>query len=79
MVVALGKTFKYKLYKKIDHNDLKDKENNYFKSATDLALMYPMIEMSNGRFKCVNEILYVYNHFHSESNHNNSTKKQKQQ
>ena len=70
------KTFKYKLYKKINHNDLKDKDNKYFTSATDLALMYPMIEMSNGRFKCVNEILYVYNHFHSESNHNNKKKKQ---
>ena len=34
-----------------------------------------MIEMSNGKFRCVNEILYVYNHFHTESNHNNNQKK----
>lgn len=63
------KTFKYKLYKNIDHKDLK-KNGEYLRSATDVALMYPMLEMSNGRFKCVSDVLYIYNHGHPESNHN---------
>ena len=61
------KTFKYKVYKKINHDDLK-RDGEYLKSATDLALMYPMLEMSNGKFKCVQNVLYKYNRDHPESN-----------
>mgnify|MGYP005656097323 CR=1 FL=1 len=61
------KTFKYKVYKKINHDDLK-RDGEYLKSATDLALMYPMLEMSNGRFKCVQNVFYKYNRDHPESN-----------
>lgn len=61
------KTFKFKLYKHINHDNLK-KDNQYLKSATDLALMYPMLEMANNRFKCIENVLYKYNRFHPESN-----------
>ena len=44
------------------------KDNQYLKSATDLALMYPMLEMANNRFKCIENVLYKYNRFHPESN-----------
>jgi glycosyltransferase involved in cell wall biosynthesis len=67
------KTFKYKLYKKINHDDLK-KNGEYLKSATDFALMYPMIEMSNGNFKCISNVLYKYNRDHPESNNKIKTK-----
>ena len=71
------KTFKYKVYNKINHDDLK-KNSIYLKSATDLALMYPMLEMSNGNFKCIQNILYKYNKDHPESNHNDYIKLKKQ-
>lgn len=63
------KTFKYKLYKNINHNDLKQ-NNQYLQSATDVALMIPMLEMAGNRFKCINSILYNYTLDHSESIHN---------
>lgn len=69
------KTFKHKLYKKINDKDLRDSNNNYYKSATDLAVMYPMLEMSGGKFKCINDVLYIYNKSHPESNHNQNSKK----
>lgn len=61
------KTFKYKLYKKINHNDLK-LNGKYFTSSTDRALMYPMIEMCGGKFKCIDKVLYNYTREHPESN-----------
>ena len=33
----------------------------FFASATDKALLYPIIEMTGGRYKCVPEVLYIYN------------------
>ena len=71
------KTFKYKIYKKINHDDLK-KDGKYLKSATDLALMYPMLEMSNGKFKCVQNVLYKYNRDHPVSNNKVKIKLNKQ-
>lgn len=69
------KTFKYKLYKNIKDKDLRDSDNNYYKSATDLAIMFPMLEMCGGKFKCINDVLYIYNKSHPESNHNQRSKK----
>ena len=60
------KTFKYKLYKEINHDDLKH-NGEYLKSATDVALMIPMLEMVGSKFKCVTNILYKYNRDHPES------------
>ena len=71
------KTFKYKVFKKIKHDDLK-KDGKYLTSATDLALMYPMLEMSNGRFKCIQNVLYKYNRDHPESNNKVRNKLSKQ-
>mgnify|MGYP006074466191 CR=1 FL=1 len=72
------KTFKFKLYKNIKDKDLRDTNNNYYKSATDLAIMYPMLEMCGGKFKCINDPLYIYNKSHPESNHNQHSKKKLQ-
>ena len=71
------KTFKYKLYKRISHHDLK-KDGKYIKSATDMALMYPMLEMSNGKYKCISEVLYKYNKVHPESHNVSKSKLTKQ-
>ena len=71
------KTFKYKLYNKIDHDEFK-KNGKYITSATDLALMYPMLEQSQGRFKCIPDILYEYTINNPESFHNNKKKEKEQ-
>lgn len=56
------RTFKYKIWKQIKNEDLRDNNGNYYSMAWDLAIMYPLIEMSgNQRIKFIEKILYVYN------------------
>jgi glycosyltransferase involved in cell wall biosynthesis len=55
------RTFKYILWENIDQKDFLDKNGNIFRSATDYAFMYPMIEMCNDRFKIIYERLIYYN------------------
>lgn len=56
------RTFKYILWKNIKDEDLRDQNGDYFQSAWDLALMWPMLEMATyDRVKFVPELLYVYN------------------
>lgn len=55
------KTFKYGIFKKILIQDLKDKHGEWLKTAWDLALMYPLIEMACEKVVYIPEILYVYN------------------
>jgi glycosyltransferase involved in cell wall biosynthesis len=55
------RTFKYKLWKNIKIEDLKDDDGEFYRMAWDLAIMFPMLEMSGGKHKCVSDILYCYN------------------
>jgi glycosyltransferase involved in cell wall biosynthesis len=55
------RTFKRELYLKIKQEDLKDEFGNPFKVTGDLAMMFPMLEMSGSRSRFIKEILYVYN------------------
>lgn len=55
------RTFKYKLLKNIRKQHLLDTNGSYFKTACDLALMFPMVEMCGNKFYCSDDILYVYN------------------
>lgn len=55
------RTFYAWLFKKINRNHLLDPHGQFFRSAWDLAIMYPMLEMANGRFKFINKVLYHYN------------------
>lgn len=55
------RTFKYKLWKNIKKEDLKDQNGDYFKMTWDLAIMLPMLEMSGNRFAMIEDVLYVYN------------------
>lgn len=48
------------LFKKLKKDDLM--YNGEFVQATcDKAMMAPMVEMTGGRFKCITDILYIYN------------------
>lgn len=54
------RTFYAWLFKSINVEDLKI-DGEYFPMAWDLAMMFPMFELSGGRFKFIPDILYVYN------------------
>jgi len=65
------RTFKYFLYKKIKKEHLKDKDGKWFTNCTDLAVMFPILEMADPKkIYGIKEHIYVYN-----SKRANSTKK----
>ena len=56
------RTFKHKLWKKINQNDfIYSKTQDYVKAAWDLAFVFPMLEMCGQKAKYVNDIFYIYN------------------
>jgi glycosyltransferase involved in cell wall biosynthesis len=55
------RTFKYKIWKSINLEDLQDSSGNFYKMAWDLAFMFPMLEMAGPRAKYVREAIYCYN------------------
>jgi len=56
------RTFKYWLWKKIEDKDLRDAFGRYYAMAWDMAIMYPLLEMSGAeRIRFIEKTLYVYN------------------
>jgi glycosyltransferase involved in cell wall biosynthesis len=56
------RTFKYKVWKCVDHKDLIGPDGLYARVAWDLAIMFPMLEMAGpNRVKFVYERVYTYN------------------
>jgi len=55
------RTFKYKLWKNIDHKDLKDSGGKYYTMAYDQALMLPMLEMAGHKSRYIWDLLHTYN------------------
>jgi len=56
------RTFKFKLWEKIDKKDLIfSQTNKHYKAAWDLATTYPMLEMAGKKAIYIKDILYVYN------------------
>jgi len=64
------RTWKYKLWKKIKDQDLRNKAGNYYSMASDVAIMLPILEMAGDRQEFISEIGYVYN----QQNSNNDGK-----
>lgn len=54
------RTFYAWLFKKIDINDLLY-QGNFFSMAWDMAIMYPMIEMSGDKHAFLSRVNYIYN------------------
>lgn len=54
------RTFKYKLWKKLNYEDLKI-NGGYLKYAYDQAIMLPLLEMSREKALYIPEVLHVYN------------------
>lgn len=64
------RTWKSWLWKKIDENDLKNSEGDYWKVAGDLSFMFPMLEMSGEQhYRFIPEILYIYNESNPLNDH----------
>ncbi len=55
------RSYKSFLLNSVDRKDLLDKDGNFYKAAGDLALMFPLLEMSGHNAKYINEILYIWN------------------
>ena len=60
----------------MNHEDAKINKE-YIKSATDAALMYPLLELVDNTVR-INDVLYDYTYDHVESFHNDKKKKKKQ-
>jgi len=56
------KTFKRKLWDRVDRAGFEDPQGGYFRVAWDLAFMWPMLEMAGyRRTRWIPERIYVYN------------------
>lgn len=56
------RTFKYKVWKHVNKEDLKGPDGLYARVAWDLAIMFPMLELSgHSRVIFVPELIYTYN------------------
>ena len=73
------KTFRYGLFKQINVLDLQDENGEYFKAATDVAIMMPLLEMAGRRVQCSKRVLYLYTADHPLSLHMNKKTKTQQQ
>lgn len=60
------KTYRADLFKRVNVEELFSKHTGqYFELATDLAVMFPMLEMAGHRARFIPDELYVYNYNHS--------------
>lgn len=71
------RTFKYKLWRNINVEDLKNEKGNFYEAAWDLAFMFPMLEMAGDKIAFVKELVYVYN-LHDNNDHVVPEKREKQ-
>jgi len=56
------RTFKYKVWKYVKDEDLRNFDKKYFETAWDLAIMMPMLEMCGpNRVQYISERIYTYN------------------
>ena len=70
------KTFRHDLWLSINKSDFLTHNGNYFSVASDLAIMFPMLEMAGDRQEFIKEVLYVYNDKNPISDHNIRRKEQ---
>mgnify|MGYP001289777002 FL=1 len=70
------KTFRHDLWLAINPQDLLNKNREYFSVASDLAIMFPMLEMAGNRQEFISDILYCYNDSNPISDHKIRRKEQ---
>ena len=55
------RTCKYKLWKRIKDEDMRNKDGKYYPMCGDLPVVFPMLEMSGKRAHYIERIMHVYN------------------
>ena len=55
------RTYKFSLWNKIKKEDFLDDDGYFYKMSGDLALMFPLLELSGDKSRYIEDILYVYN------------------
>jgi glycosyltransferase involved in cell wall biosynthesis len=63
------RSYKVFLLQSINASDLKNENGNFFKTAGDLAMMFPLLELSGHNARFVSEILYVWNDLNTLNEH----------
>lgn len=63
------RSYKVKLLKNIDKQDLLNDSGNYFRAAGDLALMFPLLELSGHNSKFIEDLLYIWNDLNELNEH----------
>jgi glycosyltransferase involved in cell wall biosynthesis len=62
MTCSHMRTWRAFLWRKINQDDLKDENGDYWRVTGDLAFMFPMLEMSGDEhYKFIEDVIYVYN------------------
>ncbi|MFZ9149280.1 MAG: glycosyltransferase family 2 protein [Vulcanococcus sp.] len=54
------KTFYYGLWSKVSEQHLRQADGRYWKFATDLAIMFPMLEMAGPKQEAISDLIYGY-------------------
>lgn len=55
------KTFRLALWQALNDQDLRDEQGRYFRSAIDLAIMLPLLELAGDHQAHISDIIYIYN------------------
>lgn len=64
------RTWRAFLWRKIKEEDLKDENGVYWKTAGDLAFMFPMIEMAGEEhYRFMSDVNYIYNEINPLNDH----------
>lgn len=73
------RTFKYKVWKHVKDEDLRDSNGLYIQVAGDVAIMFPVMEMAGQhRVQFISELIYVYNQETPYNGHKLKSDKQTQ-
>lgn len=63
------RSYKLGLLQSVRRQDLLDEEGKYIRAAGDLALMFPLLEMSSERSQFVKDVLYIWNDLNEMNEH----------
>ena len=63
------RSFKSFLFKKIKEEDMKDEAGHFLTITGDLAIMFPMLEMSCERSCYIDDLLYIWNDLNEHNDH----------
>ena len=70
------RSFRSHLWNAINREDLLDQNGDFYDVASDMATMFPMLEMAADRIAHTDKAVYVYNCTNPESHHNKRREKQ---